>query len=70
MAEASLRVGSPDMEGEVVFQGVFSQPRVESESQVSKMEANSEQKAGKPSMRWASKTRKQRLRSRKDEAKY
>ena len=64
MAEASLRVGSPDMEGEVVFQGVFSPPRVESESQVSKMAATSEQKAGKPSRRWASKTRKQRLRSR------
>ena len=47
MVETSLRVGSPDME-EVVFQGGFSSPRSESESQVSKMMAM-EQKAGKPS---------------------
>ena len=52
-AEASLRVGSK----EVVFQGGFSQPHSESESQVSKMVAK-EQKAGKPSRRQASKTSK------------
>ena len=53
-----IRVGSPDMEGEVVFQGGFPPPLSEIESQVSKMAATSEQKTGKPSRRRASKTSK------------
>ena len=46
------------MEGEVVFQGGVSPPRSESERQVSKMAATSEQKTGKLSRRQASKTSK------------
>ena len=42
-----MRVGSPDMEEEVVFQGGVSPPHSERESQVSKMAAK-EQNADKP----------------------